>query len=91
MTDIKEGLKKLMDKLNSASLIGGGQQEELKEATEYQRVSLLEQHESLGVTVLYLVKMGLSSTADFEAVLETLRTADKYDHLLRKYNYLFYS
>jgi nuclear pore complex protein Nup205 len=90
MTNIKEWLKKLVDKLNSASLIGGGQQEELKEATEYQRVSLVEQHESLGVIVLYLVKMGFSSTADFEVVLETLRTADKYDHLLRKFNSLFF-
>jgi nuclear pore complex protein Nup205 len=84
MGDIKGWLQRLVDKLNTASVIGGGQQEELKEGTEYQRVSLVEQHESLGVIVLHLVKLGYFSTADFEVVLETVRTADKYDHLLRK-------
>lgn len=82
-TEIKAWLQKLADKLNTASVIGG-QQEELKEATEYQRVSLVEQHESLGVIIMYLVKMDYSNTTDFEVVLETLRTVDKYDHLLRK-------
>jgi nuclear pore complex protein Nup205 len=85
MTDIKTWLQKLIDKLNSASVIGKGQQEEFEEATEYQRVSLVGQHESLGVIVPYLIKWNYSSMAEFELVLETLKTADKFDHLLREY------
>lgn len=83
MTDIKAWLQRLMDKLNSASVIGKGRQEELEESTEYQRISLVGQHESLSIIVLYLTKMDYSSVANFELILETLRTGDKYDHLLR--------
>jgi nuclear pore complex protein Nup205 len=89
MTDIKAWLQKLVDKLNSASVVGKGRQEELEEATEYQRVSLVGQHESLGVIVLYLIKMDYLNVSDFELILETIRTADKYDHLLRKYGLSF--
>lgn len=85
MIDIKSWLQKLVDKLNSASVIGKGQQEEVEEATEYQRISLVGQHESLSIIVLYLIKMDYSNVSDFELILENLRMADKYDHVLRKH------
>jgi nuclear pore complex protein Nup205 len=49
---------------------------------EYQRVSLVNQHESLAVILLYLVKESHSLVADFEQVMEIMRKADKYDNLL---------
>lgn len=82
MGDIKVWLQRLADKMNSASVLGQGQQVEVSQAIEYQRVSLVKQNESLGVILLYLVKEGYSVLADFEALLETLRRADKYDNLL---------
>lgn len=87
MTDIKAWLQKLMDRLSSASVIGTGQQPELEEVIEYQRVSLVGQHETLSIIVLYLTKLDYSSVSNFELLLERLRTADKYDHLLRKQNH----
>jgi nuclear pore complex protein Nup205 len=87
MSDIKAWLQKLMDRLSGASVIGKEWQPELEEVVEYQRVSLVGQHETLSIIVLYLVKMDYSSVSNFELVLERLRTADKYDHFLRKYNH----
>jgi nuclear pore complex protein Nup205 len=85
MGDIKLWLQRLAEKLNSASVLGRGQQLEVLETIEYQRVSLVKQHESLGVILLYLVKESHSAVEDFEQVLETLRKADKYDNLLREW------
>jgi nuclear pore complex protein Nup205 len=82
MGDIKPWLQRLAEKLNGASVLGQGQHLEVLETIEYQRVSLVKQHESLGVILLYLAKEGHSVVKDFEQVLETLRKADKYDNLL---------
>jgi nuclear pore complex protein Nup205 len=87
MTDIKAWLQKLMDRLNGASVIGTAQKLEIEEGIEYQRVSLMAQHETLSIIVLYLTKLDYSSVSNFESILERLRTADKYDHLLRKQNH----
>ena len=84
MLDIKTWLQKLMDNLNGASVRGNERKPELEEVTEYQRVSLVGQHETLSIIVLYLTKMDYSSLSNFELVLERLRVADKYDHLLGK-------
>ena len=85
MGDVKSWLQRLAEKLSSASVLGQLQQVEVLETIEYQRVSLVKQHESLGVILLYLVKEGHSVVTDFEQVLEHLRKADKYDSLLCKW------
>lgn len=85
MTDIKTWLQMLGEKLSGASVLGQGQQEEFLETIEYQRVSLVKQHESIGVTVHYLVKENRAHSAEFEAVLSVLKKADKYDNLLLHY------
>ena len=85
MGNIKLWLQNLADKSSSASVLGQGKQPLLLETIEYQRVSLVKQHESLGIIVLYLVKENHSVMADFELVLATLKRLDKYDNLLREY------
>lgn len=82
MDQMKTGLQALADSLNRVSLLGAAQQVEALETVEYQRVSLVKQHESLGIIVLYLVKENHFVEADLERVLNTLRKADKYDNLL---------
>jgi nuclear pore complex protein Nup205 len=82
MNDIKSWLQRLAEKLSSASMLGQLQQAELLDMLEYQRVSLVNQHESLAVILLYLVKESHSLVADFEQVMEIMRKADKYDNLL---------
>lgn len=78
MVDIKSIHQTLVDKPNIASVTGG----HVLETTEYQRVSLVKQHELLGVIVFYLVKRNYTVTADFEAVLETLKKLNKFDAFL---------
>jgi nuclear pore complex protein Nup205 len=82
MADIRTWLQDLADRINSANVLYQGQTDEFSETIEYQRVSLIQQHESLGVIVHYLVKSRYSSVENFEAVLQVLRQADKYDNLL---------
>lgn len=84
MGDIRQWLQKISDKVSSASVLGQPSQPELLEIMEYQRHSLVKQHELLGVIVLYLVKADHSSVEDFELLLGVLKKADKYDNVLGK-------
>lgn len=82
MGDIKSWLHKLAEISNTGSVTG--QQSDILETIEYQRVSLVKQHELLGVIVFYLVKQNYTVVADFELVLDTLKKVDKFDSLLCK-------
>lgn len=84
MADVKSWLQGLADKFNSASVLGQVQVPEFVEIIEFQRASLVMQHETLGVIVHYLVKQGYSILSDLEHVLNTLKGVDKYDSLLRE-------
>jgi nuclear pore complex protein Nup205 len=80
MGDIKSWLHKLAEISSTGSVIG--QQSDVAETIEYQRVSLVKQHELLGVIVFYLVKQNYTTVADFEFVVDTLKKVDKFDSLL---------
>jgi len=82
MGDIKSRLQDLAEKLNSASILGQSQQAELLQTIEFERGSLVKQHESLSIVLLYLVKENYSVLADFEWTIDHLRKTDKYDNLL---------
>ncbi|KAB8295891.1 hypothetical protein EYC80_008712 [Monilinia laxa] len=82
MGDIRQWLQKISDKVSSASVLGQPSQPDLLEIMEYQRHSLIKQHELLGVIVLYLVKGNHSVVGDFELLLGVLKKADKYDNIL---------
>lgn len=84
MENIESWLKRLAEKLNSASVLGQPRQSDQLEVVEYQRVSLVKQHESLGAIILYLVKGNHATVADFEYILAKLKKTDKYDQLLGK-------
>jgi nuclear pore complex protein Nup205 len=84
MSDIKLWLQQIAEKLSGASVLDKLQHVEVVQMVEYQRVSLVKQHESLAVILVYLVKESHSVMADFDLVLETMRKADKYDNLLCK-------
>ncbi|KAK0123636.1 hypothetical protein ONS95_008651 [Cadophora gregata] len=85
MEDITLGLQGLAESLNRASLLGPAQQEEARDTIEYQRVSLIKQHESIGTIMVYLIKENHSVRSDFDRVLTTLQKADKYDNMLLHY------
>jgi nuclear pore complex protein Nup205 len=82
MNDIKNWLQALAERLNGASVLNQVPEPEVLETIEYQRVSLVKQHESLGIVSFYLVKDNFSSVDDFKGILGTLKKADKYDNLL---------
>lgn len=82
MGEMKSMLQSLTDRLNGASVLGQIQRSEFHETIEYQRASLVQQHESLGIIVHYLVKANHAAPKDFEQILDILKRADKYDNLL---------
>jgi nuclear pore complex protein Nup205 len=85
MWEIKSWLQRLADKQSTASVLNSGQQGDDSEMVEFQASNLVGQHELLSVISLYLVKQNFCSQADFDLILETLKKADKYDHLLREH------
>ena len=82
MSDIKSWLQRIAEKLSGASVLDKLQHVEVVQMVEYQRVSLVKQHESLAIILVYLVKESHSAMADFDTVLDTMRGADKYDNIL---------
>lgn len=84
MADVKVWLHSLADKLNSAPVLGKAHQPGFVEAIQFQQASLVTQHESLGLIVFWLVKLNNSVATDFDLVLDTLRSVDRYDSLLCK-------
>lgn len=86
MGDIKKWLQKISDKISSASILGQTSQPEQLEIMEYQRSSLVKQHEILGTVIFYLVKANHVVQEDFEVLLGALKKADKYDNLLGGYS-----
>lgn len=87
MHDIKSWLQNLTDKLNNASVLGQAPIPEFLETTEYQRVSLIQQHESLGIILHHIIKSNHSTKADFEQLLDILKKVERNDNLLGKMNF----
>ncbi|RDW88663.1 hypothetical protein BP6252_00695 [Coleophoma cylindrospora] len=85
MGDVRQWLQKLSDKLNGASVLGLGQQPEFLTTIEFQRGSLVRQHELLGMIVHYFVKSSRSSISDFEHILNDVEKFNRYDNLLLHY------
>lgn len=85
MSSMKAWLQKLGDKVTAAQTLGqagpGGLSEEA-ETIEYTRVSLVQEHEFLGVILCRLVTKRQATVKDFEDFLAHLRRLDRYDHLL---------
>lgn len=85
MVEIKSWLQKLGDKIAAAQALGhakdGAMSEEM-ETVEFSRVSLIQQHELLGVILCRSVERRQAETADFIDFVNVLKKIDKYDCLL---------
>ncbi|TQV91432.1 hypothetical protein V2A60_008922 [Cordyceps javanica] len=84
MAEIKIWLQKLGDKIAAAQAMGqtkNNMSEEM-ETVEYSRISLIQQHESLGVILCRAVAKRQAETADFMNFVGVLKRTDKYDYLL---------
>ncbi|KAL3473128.1 hypothetical protein BJX99DRAFT_249177 [Aspergillus californicus] len=85
MEDIEKWLLLLGDQIQKASLVGESDDQDVMEAIEYQRSSLLQQHESLGAIVCYLFKGPYTSPEDLRIMLNHLKKLDRLDGVLVHY------
>ncbi|GAB0133322.1 hypothetical protein EsDP_00001734 [Epichloe bromicola] len=85
MAKIKNWLQKLAEKIAAAqtlSQVKPGQLSEEMETVEFSRVSLIQQHELLGVILCRCIEKRQADTSDFMDFVSTLKKVDKYDNLL---------
>lgn len=85
MTDIERWLQDLAERIQSASVLEQAPVSEIGEIMGFQRMSLKQQHESLGAITCHLVKAGRTSTAEFHILLEKLKRMEKLDLILLHY------
>ncbi|POR38701.1 Nucleoporin [Tolypocladium paradoxum] len=85
MAKIRMWLQKLGDKIAAAQTLNqenaGGMSEEM-ETVEFSRLSLIQQHEQLGVILCRCIEKRQAEISDFLDFISILKKADKYDTLL---------
>lgn len=82
MRDIKGWLGKLAERAAGASIIGYNAESQNLETHEFQRVSLVQQHELLSIILCFAVERRKATEEDFSEFVIALRRADKYDFSL---------
>jgi nuclear pore complex protein Nup205 len=88
MGKIKIWLQKLADKISAAQALSQVKPDQLSEemeTIEFSRVSLIQQHELLGVVLCRFVERRQAEVSDFMDFVATLKKVDKYDNLLGSY------
>jgi len=85
MAEVERWLLNLAEKIQSASILEQAQASDLAEITVFQRMSLRQQHESLGAIVCHLIRANHTNIEDFHILLDTLKKMDKYDIILVHY------
>lgn len=88
MAKIKVWLQKLADKISAAQALSQARPDQLSEemeTIEFSRVSLIQQHELLGVILCRCVEKRQADVSDFTDFVSTLKKVDKYDNLLGSY------
>jgi nuclear pore complex protein Nup205 len=85
MADIEKWLSLLGDQVQKASVVGQEDDRDIMEAIEYQRVSLQQQHESLGAILYYMFKGTYTSSEDFRVLVSQLKNLNRFDGLLFHY------
>ncbi|KAI9167446.1 Nucleoporin NUP192 [Paramyrothecium foliicola] len=83
MTGVRAWLQKLNDKFAAAQTLGQSKiQSGEMETVEFSRISLIQQHELLGVILCRSVQARQAQSDDFAEFIQFLKKADKYDTLL---------
>jgi nuclear pore complex protein Nup205 len=73
MAEVERWLLNLAEKIQSASILEQAQASDLAEITVFQRMSLRQQHESLGAIVCHLIRANHTNIEDFHILLDTLK------------------
>ncbi|KAH6605139.1 nuclear pore complex subunit [Trichoderma cornu-damae] len=85
MAEIKTWLQRLGERITAAQTLGNVPADDLPEeleTVEFSRVSLIQQHEALGVILCECVDKRQAETPDFLEFISVLKKWDKYDTLL---------
>lgn len=85
MTDIEKWMSLLGDQVQKATVVGQEHDRDVMEAIEFQRGSLQQQHESLGAILFYMFKGTYTSPEDFRALVQQLKSLDRFDGQLFNY------
>lgn len=85
MAGLERWLLNLAEKVQSASILEQVETSDVAEIITFQRISIRQQHESLGAIVCLLIRANHTSLEDFYILLDTLRKLDKYDVILVHY------
>ncbi|KAI9928197.1 hypothetical protein MW887_002230 [Aspergillus wentii] len=85
MENIEKWLLLLGEQIQKATVVGQQGDSDTMEAIDYQRISLLQQHESLGAIMCYLFKGPYTSPEDLRHLVSRLRKVDRFDGLLVHY------
>ncbi|PYI16341.1 cullin-4B [Aspergillus violaceofuscus CBS 115571] len=85
MMDVEKWLALLSDQAQKATLVGQIEDADTMELLEFQRNSLLQQHETLGAVLSYLFKGPYTSPEDLRVLVKHLRTLDRFDSLVVHY------
>ncbi|KAI3399397.1 hypothetical protein diail_7124 [Diaporthe ilicicola] len=84
MSEIKNWLQKLADRMTTANVVYAGAAPRLPyhEVVEFSRVSLAQQHELLALIMASAIEKRHAQAEDFRNLLKHLQKVDRYDHLL---------
>lgn len=85
MADIEKWLQVLGERYQGNLTLGQSSVPESNEVIEFQKVSLMQQHESLGAVLTYLVKANHTGVEDFYKLLEHLPKLDRWNNLAVHY------
>lgn len=82
MAGVKLWIQRLADRTTAATVFLGTDRPPVDEVFEYSRISLLQQHELLALTLANAVEKRHAKLDDFKALLKNLEKLDRYDQLL---------
>lgn len=85
MNDIEKWLLLLGDQVQKASIVGQEEDRDVMEAIEFQRHSLMQQHESLGAILFHVFDSSFLSSEDLRVLITHLKKLERFDGLLIHY------
>jgi len=85
MSDIELWLQRVAENTQRFAITGQAMPAEFLEIMEFQRDSLIKQHESLSAIALWLVKANHTNVEDLHFLLSKMKIMDRYDAVLIHY------
>jgi nuclear pore complex protein Nup205 len=85
MEDVERILQQVAERVQSMAITGQVATAEFTEIMDFQRTSLLKQHEALGAVLYQLIKANYTRVDDFKMLITRLRSVERYDALVTHY------